>query len=180
MTSLFLHEGLPGHHFQLSKQQELDVPKFRKFAVINAYAEGWGLYAEMLGRELGLYDDPNAYAGHLGAELRRAARLVVDTGLHAKLWTREQTIGYLVDASGESEASARNATERYMAWPGPALGNKIGALNIMELRRRAQVKLGAKFSLARFHDAVLAEGSLPLDLLETKIDAWIAVQASIK
>ena len=180
MTSLFLHEGLPGHHFQLSKQQELDVPKFRKFAVINAYAEGWGLYAEMLGRELGWYDDPNAYAGHLGAELRRAARLVVDTGLHAKLWTREQTIGYLVDASGESEASARNATERYMAWPGQALGYKIGALNIMELRRRAQVKLGAKFSLARFHDAVLAEGSLPLDLLETKIDAWIAVQASIK
>ena len=180
MVSLFLHEGSPGHHFQLSKQQELAVPKFRKLAVINAYAEGWALYAETLGRELGLYDDPNAYAGHLGAQLRRAARLVVDTGLHAKRWTREQTITYLVDESGESQDSARNATERYMAWPGQALGYKIGALKIMALRQRAADKLGSKFSLARFHDAVLAEGSLPLDLLESKIDAWIAAQAGAK
>ena len=176
MTSLFLHEGLPGHHFQLSKQQELALPTFRKFGIINAYAEGWGLYAETLGKELGLYDDANAYAGYLGADLRRAARLVVDTGLHAKGWTREQTIRYLVDESGETEANALNATERYMAWPGQALSYKIGALKIMELRQRAAARLGPKFSLARFHDAVLAEGSLPLDMLESKIDAWIATQ----
>ncbi len=174
MTSLFLHEGLPGHHFQLSKQQELDVPKFRKFAIINAYAEGWGLYAETLGRELGLYDDPNAYAGHLAADLRRAARLVVDTGLHAKGWTREQTIAWLVEHAGNNEAAARNATERYMAWPGQALGYKIGALKIMALRQRAQAALGVKFSLATFHDLVLAEGSLPLAMLEARVDAWIA------
>ena len=177
MTSLFLHEGLPGHHFQLSKQQELSLPKFRKFAVINAYAEGWALYAETLGKELGLYEDANAYAGHLGADMRRAGRLVVDTGLHAKGWTREQTMRYLVDEAGETEVSARNATERYMAWPGQALGYKVGALKIMELRQRAATRLGTKFSLARFHDAVLAEGSLPLDMLEAKIDAWIAAEA---
>jgi uncharacterized protein (DUF885 family) len=177
MTSLFLHEGLPGHHFQLSKQQELSLPAFRKFALINAYAEGWGLYAETLGKELGLYDDPNAYAGHLGADLRRAGRLVVDTGLHAKGWTREQTIRYLMEEGGETEAGARNATERYMAWPGQALAYKVGALKIMQLRQRAAARLGAKFSLARFHDTVLAEGSLPLDMLETRIDAWIAAEA---
>ncbi len=176
MTSLFLHEGHPGHHFQLSRQQELSVPKFRKFALITAYAEGWALYAETLGKEMGLYEDANAYAGHLGMDMRRAARLVVDTGLHAKGWTREQTIRYLVDEAGDSEDDARNATERYMAMPGQALSYKIGALKIMELRRRAATKLGPKFSLAKFHDAVLAEGSLPLDLLETRIEGWIVEQ----
>ena len=177
MTSLFLHEGHPGHHFQLSKQQELPLPKFRKFGLINVYAEGWGLYAETLGKELGLYDDPNAYAGYLMLDMRRAARLVVDTGLHAKGWSREQTIRFLVDEAGDTEADARNATERYMAWPAQALSYKIGALKIMELRQRAAARLGPKFSLARFHDAVLAHGALPLGLLETRIDAWIAEQA---
>jgi uncharacterized protein (DUF885 family) len=176
MTSLFLHEGHPGHHFQLSKQQELPLPKFRKFGLINAYAEGWGLYAETLGKELGLYEDPNAYAGHLMLDMRRAARLVVDTGLHAKGWSRDQTIAFLVDEVGDSEADARNATERYMAWPGQALSYKVGALKIMALRQRAAAKLGPKFSLAKFHDAVLANGALPLGLLETKIDAWIVAQ----
>jgi uncharacterized protein (DUF885 family) len=176
MTSLFLHEGMPGHHFQLSKQQELPLPKFRKFGLINAYSEGWGLYAETLGKELGLYDDPNAYAGFLMLEMRRAARLVVDTGLHAKGWRREQTIKFLMDEAGDSEADARNATERYMAWPGQALSYKIGALKIMQLRQRAAATLGPKFSLAKFHDAVLAHGALPLGLLETRIDAWIAEQ----
>jgi uncharacterized protein (DUF885 family) len=176
MTSLFLHEGMPGHHFQLSKQQELPLPKFRKFGLINAYSEGWGLYAETLGKELGLYDDPNAYAGFLMLEMRRAARLVVDTGLHAKGWSREQTIKFLMDEAGDSEADARNATERYMAWPGQALSYKIGALKIMQLRQRAAATLGPKFSLAKFHDAVLAHGALPLGLLETRIDAWIAEQ----
>ena len=177
MTSLFLHEGNPGHHFQLSKQQELPIPKFRKFGLINAYSEGWGLYAETLGREMGLYDDPNAYAGHLMLDMRRAARLVVDTGLHAKGWTREQTIKYLMDEAGDTEADARNATERYMAWPGQALSYKVGALKIMELRLRAAAALGPKFSLARFHDEVLADGALPLGLLESKINVWIALQS---
>jgi len=176
MTSLFLHEGMPGHHFQLSKQQELPLPKFRKFGLVNAYSEGWGLYAETLGKELGLYDDPNAYAGFLMLDMRRAARLVVDTGLHAKGWSREQTITFLMDEVGDSEADARNATERYMAWPGQALSYKIGALKIMELRQRAAAALGPKFSLARFHDEVLAHGALPLALLEARIDAWIAAQ----
>lgn len=176
MTALFLHEGNPGHHFQLSKQQELPVPKFRKFGGNNAYIEGWALYAESLGKEMGLYDDPNAYAGFLLLDLRRAARLVVDTGLHAKGWSREQTIAYLVDEAGDTRADAINATERYMAWPGQALGYKVGALKIGELRERAAKALGPRFKLAQFHDAVLAEGSLPLGLLETRINDWIARQ----
>ena len=177
MTSLFLHEGQPGHHFQLAKQQELPVPKFRKYGGNNAYVEGWALYAETLGKEMGLYDDANAYAGHLMLDMVRAARLVVDTGLHAKGWTREQTIAFLVEQTGTTEAIARNATERYMAWPGQALGYKIGALKIMELRQRAATALGPKFNLAQFHDAVLAEGALPLALLENRINDWIARQA---
>jgi uncharacterized protein (DUF885 family) len=176
MSSLFLHEGQPGHHFQLSKQQELPIPKFRKYGGNNAYVEGWALYAETLGKEIGLYDDPNAYAGHLMLDMMRAARLVVDTGLHAKGWTREQTIAFLMEKAGDTEANARNATERYMAWPGQALGYKIGALKIMELRQRAEKQLGPKFSLAKFHDAVLAEGALPLALLDARINAWIAQQ----
>lgn len=177
MTSLFLHEGHPGHHFQLSKQQDLPLPKFRKYGGHNAYIEGWALYAETLGKEMGLYDDANAYAGHLMLDMRRAARLVVDTGLHAKGWTREQTIRFLMEEVGDAEDDARNATERYMAWPAQALGYKIGALKIMELRQRAAAALGPKFNLARFHDAVLAEGSLPLGMLETKMNAWISEQA---
>ena len=177
MTSLLLHEGNPGHHFQLSRQQELPIPKFRKFGLITAYSEGWGLYAETLGKELGLYEDPNAYAGHLALDMRRAARLVVDTGLHSKGWTREQTIKYLMDEAGDTEAEARNATERYMAWPGQALSYKVGALKIMELRQRAAAALRPKFSLPKFHDEVLGEGPLPLGLLETKINNWIAAQA---
>jgi uncharacterized protein (DUF885 family) len=177
MTSLFLHEGVPGHHFQISKQLELPLPAFRKFGGFNAYVEGWALYAETLGHEIGLYQDPNAYAGHLYLDMRRAARLVVDTGLHAKGWTREQTIAFLRDKAGDQEADARNSTERYMAWPGQALGYKIGALKILELRQRASAALGPKFSLARFHDAVLANGQLPLALLDAKINAWIAQEA---
>lgn len=177
MTSLLLHEGQPGHHFQLSRQQDLAVPKFRQYGGNNAYIEGWALYAETLGKEMGLYDDPNAYAGHLMLDMVRAARLVVDTGLHAMGWTREQTIAFLIEQTGITEAAAVNATERYMAWPGQALGYKVGALKIMELRQRAATALGPKFQLAKFHDAVLAEGSLPLALLESRIDDWIARQA---
>ncbi|MET3117756.1 uncharacterized protein (DUF885 family) [Undibacterium sp. GrIS 1.8] len=179
MTTLFLHEGQPGHHFHLALMQELDIPKFRKFGGNNAYTEGWALYAETLGKEMGLYEDPNAYLEHLTDELLRASRLVVDTGLHAKGWTREETIKYLQATLGYDEASALNATERYMAWPGQALGYKIGSLKIMELRQRAMSKLGTKFNLLSFHDAILSDGTLPLALLEAKMDRWIAEQQKI-
>ncbi|MFZ6814292.1 DUF885 domain-containing protein [Undibacterium sp. Rencai35W] len=179
MTTLFLHEGQPGHHFHLAFLQELDIPKFRKFGGNNAYTEGWALYAETLGKEMGVFDDPNAYLGHLTDELLRASRLVVDTGLHAKGWTREETIKYLQATLGYDEATARNATERYMAWPGQALGYKIGSLKIMELRQRAMTQLGTKFNLRQFHDAILSDGTLPLALLEAKIDKWITEQQKL-
>lgn len=176
MSSLFLHEGQPGHHFHLAGQMELPLPKFRRFAADNAYTEGWALYAETLGHEMGLYQDSNALLGHLMMELHRAIRLVVDTGLHAKGWTREQTMRYMMDTEGQDESSARRATERYMAWPGQALGYKIGALKIRALRDQAQAALGAKFSYADFHEQILSEGTLPLNLLEDKTKAWIAAQ----
>ena len=179
MTSLLLHEASPGHHLHFSLQLEMSIPKFRRFGSVNAFSEGWGLYAETLGKEIGLYEDANAYAGHLLMDMMRAARLVVDTGLHAKGWTREETVKYLMDTVGDSEASATSYTERYMAWPGQALSYKIGALKIMELRQRAAKALGSKFNLAKFHDKVLAEGTLPLTILEGKLDAWIAEQARL-
>jgi len=176
MGSLFLHEGQPGHHFQLSIQQEASLPIFRKRAQINAYAEGWGLYAETLGHEMGLYDDPVMYAGNLRLEMIRAVRLVVDTGLHAKGWTHDQAIAYMMDNAGLSQDQARNQIERYMAWPGQALGYKLGALKIQELRARARQQVGEKFSLAAFHDEVLREGPLPLSVLDAYINRWIARQ----
>jgi len=174
MTTLFLHEGQPGHHFQLAIQQELSLPKFRKRTWINAYGEGWALYAETLGREMGLYENPVAYVGHLRLEIFRAARLVVDTGLHAKGWSRDQAVTYLMENVGFTEKQSRNQIDRYMAWPGQALGYKLGSLKIQELRDRAKQKLGDKFSIAAFHDAVLAEGGLPLSLLDAHIERWIA------
>jgi uncharacterized protein (DUF885 family) len=177
MTALLLHEGQPGHHFHIGRQMEMPLPEFRRREWINAYGEGWALYAETLGHELGLYDDPVAYAGELRLEISRAARLVVDTGLHAKGWSRERALKYWRDVTGASEQQAVAQIDRYLAWPGQALGYKIGALKIQELRRRAERKLGAGFSLAAFHDQVLGEGSLPLDVLEQRIDAWIAAQA---
>ncbi|KQY85580.1 DUF885 family protein [Pelomonas sp. Root1444] len=177
MTALLLHEGQPGHHFHIGLQMEMPLPEFRRRHWINAYGEGWALYAETLGHELGLYEDPVAYAGMLRLEISRAARLVVDTGLHAKGWSRERALKYWMDVTGASEQQAVAQIDRYLAWPGQALGYKIGALKIQELRRRAQERLGARFSLAAFHDQVLAEGSLPLAVLEQRIDAWIAAQA---
>ena len=174
VSSLLLHEGQPGHHFQMSIQQELGLPDFRKYLWSTAYGEGWALYAETLGRELGLYDDPNQYLGHLKLELMRAVRLVADTGLHAKGWTREQSIQYMMDTEGETESNARNATERYMAFPAQALGYKIGALRFQALRERARVALGDKFSPKEFHDLVLGEGIVPLDVLDRMVDSWIA------
>lgn len=173
MTSLFLHEGQPGHHFHLAGQQELPLPNFRKYDWISAYGEGWALYAETLGHEMGLYQDSDALLGHLTMELHRAVRLVTDTGLHAKGWTRERTMQYMMDMQGIPELEARRATERYMADPGQALAYKIGALKIRELRDRAQTALGSKFSYAAFHEQVLSDGALPLVLLEQKIDRWI-------
>jgi len=176
MASLFLHEGQPGHHFQLSIQQEAKIPQFRKRALINAYAEGWALYAESLGKEMGLYDDPVMYASNLRLDMVRAVRLVVDTGIHTKGWTHDQAIQYMSLNTGYSESDARNQIERYMAWPGQALGYKLGALKILELRERAKQQLGDKFSLPAFHDAILLEGPLPLSVLDQRINRWVKLQ----
>jgi uncharacterized protein (DUF885 family) len=174
MVTLFLHEGQPGHHFHIALMQELNLPNFRKFGGNNAFTEGWALYAETLGTEMGLYNKPEDWFGHLNDEMLRAVRLVVDTGMHAKGWTREQSIKYMRETLGYPEALARSETERYMAWPAQALGYKIGALKIMELRQRAEKAMGPKFSLPKFHEIVLNEGTLPLSLLEAKVDRWIA------
>jgi len=174
MVTLFLHEGQPGHHFHIALMQEMGLPNFRKFGGNNAFTEGWALYAETLGTEMGLYDKPEDWFGHLNDEMLRAVRLVVDTGMHAKGWTREQAIQYMRETLGYPEALARSETERYMAWPGQALGYKIGALKIQELRARAEQALGPNFSLPKFHEIVLGEGTLPLALLEKKVDRWIA------
>jgi uncharacterized protein (DUF885 family) len=174
MVTLFLHEGQPGHHFHIALMQELNLPNFRKFGGNNAFTEGWALYAETLGKDMGLFDKPEDYFGHLNDEMLRAVRLVVDTGMHAKGWTREQSIKYMRETLGYPEALAKSETERYMAWPAQALGYKIGALKILELRHRAEAALGPKFSLPKFHEIVLGEGTLPLSLLEAKVDRWIA------
>jgi uncharacterized protein (DUF885 family) len=174
METLFLHEAIPGHHYQVSLQLENEeLPRFRRTLFYSAYGEGWALYAESLGRELGLFTEPIQYFGHLGAEIHRAIRLVVDVGLHHKGWTREQAIGYMRDNEAISEQSATAEIERYMAIPGQALSYKIGQLKIRELRRRAEQQLGVKFDIGLFHDEVLRYGNLPLDLLEKRIGEWI-------
>jgi uncharacterized protein (DUF885 family) len=175
MTTLFLHEGKPGHHFHIALMQELNLPKFRKFGGNNAYTEGWALYAETLGKEMGLFEDPAQYFGHLNDELLRATRLVVDTGMHALGWSRERSIAYMHDTLGY-DVTAKTETERYMAWPGQALGYKIGSLKIVALRERASAALGDKFSLPAFHAVVLGDGTVPLALLEEKVERWIASQ----
>ncbi len=173
-----MHEGQPGHHFHAALLKELKLPDFRNFSTENpnsaAFTEGWALYAETLGHELGLYDDPEAYFGHLNAELMRAVRLVVDTGLHAKGWSREQAIAYMAKALGWPEARATNQIQRYMVWPAQALAYKTGSLKILELRERARQALGAKFSLPAFHKVVIGDGTLPLTILEARVDRWIA------
>nr|WP_315397389.1 DUF885 domain-containing protein [uncultured Duganella sp.] len=175
MTTLFLHEGKPGHHFHIALMQELNLPNFRKYGGNNAFTEGWALYSETLGKEMGLFDDPAQYFGHLNDELLRATRLVVDTGMHAQGWTRERSIAYMHDTLGYDDY-AKTETERYMAWPGQALGYKIGSLKIVELRHRAEEALGERFSLPKFHEVVLGDGTVPLALLEQKVDRWIASQ----
>ena len=169
--NLFLHEAVPGHHLQMTLQRENPgLPGFRRFGWYNAFGEGWALYAESLGAELGVYGNRHDRLSMLGAELFRAKRLVVDVGLHAKGWTREQAIAYL---GGSREDSEREA-ERYMAWPGQALGYKIGQLKILDVRRKAEAALGASFDLRDFHDALLEDGGMPLSVLETKMERWIA------
>ena len=171
---LFLHEAIPGHHFQISLQQENnELPNFRKFAWFGAYGEGWALYTESLGKELGLYTDPYQYFGMLGNEMHRAVRLVVDTGIHNKGWTREQAIKYSLDNEAESEAGIIPEIERYMAIPGQALSYKMGQLKILELRKKAQDKMKDKFDIKVFHQKILESGVLPLALLEKKINNWI-------
>jgi uncharacterized protein (DUF885 family) len=172
--ALFLHEAIPGHHYQLSLQQEnKELPKFLHPESMGVFVEGWALYAESLGSELGLYNDPIQYFGMLSMEMHRAIRLVVDTGIHSKGWTREQAIQYSLENEAESEASIIAEIERYMATPGQALSYKIGQLKIRALRNKAEAQLGEKFSVTEFHTQVLNSGSLPLILLESKIDRWI-------
>ena len=177
MESLFLHEAIPGHHYQISLQQENDsLPKFRRFSWYGAYGEGWALYCESLGKELGLYTDPYQYMGALGDEIHRAIRLVVDVGLHTRGWTREQAIKYMMENEAISEQGATAEIERYMAIPGQALSYKIGALKIRELRDRYAKSLGDQFRLASFHDAFLRDGCMPLDVVEKKMDNWAGKQ----
>jgi uncharacterized protein (DUF885 family) len=172
--SLFLHEAIPGHHYQISLTLENEeLPQFRKTLWYSGYGEGWALYAESLGKELGLYTDPYQYFGMLGAEMHRAVRLVVDTGLHSKDWTREQAIQYSMDNEAEPEAGIISEIERYMANPGQALSYKIGQLKILELREKANKELGDKFDIRQYHNQVLETGCVPLALLENKINNWI-------
>jgi uncharacterized protein (DUF885 family) len=174
---LYLHEAIPGHHFQIALQQELtNLPAFRRFGGETAFAEGWGLYAESLGKDLGVYTDPYNYFGYLQNELWRAIRLVVDTGLHSKGWTREQVIKYMLANSAESETQSTAEAERYMAIPGQALAYKIGELKIQELRDHAEQALGDKFDVREFHAEVLKDGAVPLSVLEAKINRWIAAK----
>ena len=172
---LFLHEAIPGHHFQLALQQELTgVPAFRRFGGNTAYIEGWGLYAESLGKDLGVYETPYDYFGYLQNELWRAIRLVTDTGLHSKGWTREQVIKYMLDNSAASETDATAEAERYIAWPSQATAYKIGELKIQELKKKAQAQLGDKFDPREFHAEILKDGALPLSVLNDKVDRWLA------
>ena len=173
MESLFLHEAIPGHHYQISLQQENgDLPKFRRFGGNSAYAEGWALYTESLGKELGLYTDPYQYMGALGDEMHRAIRLVVDAGMHSKNMTREEAIKFMMDNEPLNEEGTVAEIERYMAIPAQALSYKIGALKIKEIRERLSKQLGTKFKIADFHDELLKDGNMPLEVLEKKMDQW--------
>lgn len=180
MESLFLHEAIPGHHYQISIQQENEkLPRFRRFCWYGAYGEGWALYTESLGKELGLYTDPYQYLGSLSGEMHRAIRLVVDVGMHCKGWTREQAINFSLENEAESEADITAEIERYMAIPGQALAYKIGQMKIIEIRKKASEMLREKFSIQQFHDQVLLDGCLPMDVFENKMNEWIKTQQGI-
>lgn len=176
LEALAYHEGIPGHHLQRAIQTELeDLPAFRQFGGITAYMEGWGLYSEELARDMGFYSDPYSDFGRLGMELWRAARLVVDTGIHDLRWSREKAIAYLTENTPNPEGDIRKAVERYIVYPGQATAYMIGKLKIVELRERAQNALGDKFSMGAFHDVILKSGPVPLDVMEERVDEWIAL-----
>ncbi len=173
------HEGIPGHHLQISIAQELTgLPEFRKYSYYTAYTEGWGLYSERLGKDIGFYKDPYSDYGRLEADIWRAIRLVVDTGVHSQHWTRQQMVDYFHEHSSIDETNVQAEVDRYIAWPAQALGYKMGQLKILELREKAKTALGPKFDIRAFHDEVLDSGALPLDVLERRVDAWISVQTA--
>jgi len=177
VESIAYHEGVPGHHLQISIAQELkDVPQFRKYGGYTAYTEGWALYAEQLAKDAGFYQDPYSDYGRLENDVWRALRLVIDTGVHSQSWSREQMVEYFRDHSNQDEPTIQAEVDRYIAWPAQALAYKIGQRKILELRNQAKTALGAKFDLRAFHDQVIDAGALPLDVLEQRIDAWIAAQ----
>ncbi len=177
MESLYLHEAIPGHHFQIMLQRENeDLPNFRRYGSFTAFSEGWGLYAESLGKEIGVYTDPYQYFGGLNAELWRSIRLVVDTGIHAKGWSRQQVLDYMYENSAVAEARAVSEAERFMAIPGQALAYKVGQLKIRAIRDSAEERLGDRFDVKAFHTEVLKDGAMPLSMLEAKIDRWVDAQ----
>ena len=178
MEDLFIHEAIPGHHYQLAIQEEADIPEFRKVYWTSAFGEGWALYAESLGKELGMYTDPYQYLGRLNGEIERAVRLVVDAGIHYKGWSREKAIAYVLENQPVSSIEAEQRIERYMVIAGQAVSYKVGELKIIELREKAKKKLGNKFDIKEFHDEVLKDGCLPLIILETKINRWIESKVS--
>jgi uncharacterized protein (DUF885 family) len=177
IPALSLHEAVPGHHHQIALQQELELPEFRKYAAqFTAFVEGWGLYAERLGIEMGIYDTFEKQMGRLSYEMWRACRLVVDTGMHARGWSKQQAIEFMKANTALTDANIEAEVNRYISWPGQALAYKLGELKIRELRARAEAALGERFDLRAFHDAVLRNGAVPLDVLEAEIEAWIAAQ----
>ena len=177
IEALAYHEGLPGHHLQRSIQTGLgDLPAFRRFGGVTAYSEGWGLYSEELGKDMGFYTDPYSDFGRLGMELWRAGRLVVDTGLHHKRWSREQAIAWLTENTPNPPGDIEKAIERYIVYPGQATAYMIGKLKIMELREKARAELGTRFDIRDFHDVILTSGPVPLSIMEENVGQWIAAR----
>ena len=177
MATLTAHEAVPGHHLQIARAIELrGLPRFRREPSYTAYVEGWAVYAETLGRDVGLYADPYSLFGHLQWQAFRAARLVVDTGIHSLGWSRQQSIDFMVERTGMDRSFVESEVDRYTSIPGQALGYMIGKLKIVELRDRAKTRLGERFDLRRFHNAVIDQGALPLDVLANRIDEWIATE----
>ena len=175
MEVLTIHEAVPGHHLQISLQMELEeMPNFRKYSGFTAFTEGWGLYSERLGYEMGFYQDPYSRFGALTSDMWRAVRLVVDTGMHYKGWTRQQAIDFFTANAAKTEHDIVNEIDRYIAWPGQALAYKIGQLKMLELRRKAETALGSAFNIRAFHDALLGGGALPMEVLETRMNRWLA------